>query len=118
SLLNPRPRGEIHSQGEFGPLDTNDASRTPVSGTFTFAHADLTADRAITGILNASGRFHGPVSSLECAGTADVPRFQVVGSTHPVHVAASFEASVNALHGNAELKRIVAHYNNTTVSAI
>ena len=117
SLLNPRPRGEIHSQGEFGPVDTEHGDRTPVSGAFTFSHADLTADRAITGILNASGRFQGPVGSLNCAGTADVPRFQVVGSIHPVHVAANFEATVNALNGNADLKRIVAHYDNTTVLA-
>jgi hypothetical protein len=44
--------------------------------------------------------------------------FQVFGSSHPVHVATRFEATVNARTGDAVLDTIVSHFNGTTVSAI
>ena len=117
SLNNPKPRGEIRAHGEFGPVDMEHTGQTPISGAFTFEHADLTVDSAVSGLLNARGEFRGSMSSLDCTGTADVPRFQVAGSSHPVHIAARFAASGNALNGDAELKSVVAHYNSTTVSA-
>ena len=116
-LHNPRPDGEIRAHGEFGPLNRSDPASTPLSGVFTFEKADLTVKRAITGILNASGRFQGHLSRIECAGTADVPHFRVFGSGHAVHIASRFEATVNAGTGDASLRQIVAHFNSTTVSA-
>jgi hypothetical protein len=117
SMENPRPAGLVHAQGELGPIVDNDPRRTRVTGTFTVEHADLTIPRAIAGTLNASGNFHGSLSGLLCAGTADVPQFQVFGSTHQVHVAASYEAAVNAMTGDAALSKILAHFNRTTVIA-
>jgi hypothetical protein len=118
SLHNPRPPGEIRSHGEFGPLDMTDPGRARVSGAFTFTHADLTVPRGIAGLLNASGNFHGQLSRLDCSGTADVPDFQVSGSSNSVHISARFDTAVDALTGSAVLNSIVAHFRNTTVSAV
>lgn len=118
SLHNPKPSGDIHSDGEFGPVDQSDPGETPVSGRFTVEHADLTVQHAISGMLNASGSFRGAFDRIECSGTADVPMFQVFGSSHPVHVATRFEATVDGRTGDAVLDTIVSHFNGTTVSAI
>ena len=61
ALRDPTPSGDIRSEGKFGPLNTNDVGLTPLAGTFTFEHADLTVDGAISGILNASGKFQGRI---------------------------------------------------------
>jgi hypothetical protein len=116
-LHNPRPSGYIRSDGQFGPVNASSLGETPVSGAFTFENADLTVQRAISGLLYASGNFHGRLRSLECTGTADVPRFQVFGSSHAVHIASRFKAAVDATTGNAALDQVVAHFNSTTVSA-
>jgi hypothetical protein len=41
----------------------------------------------------------------------------VYGSNHPVHIASRYQATVDALTGNAELSEVTAHFNRTTVSA-
>jgi hypothetical protein len=46
-----------------------------------------------------------------------VPRFQVFGSTHAVHISSRFDATVDATTGNASLNQIVAHLSRTTVAA-
>jgi len=117
ALHNPRPSGYVHAEGRFGPIDSRNARATPVSGAFRFDHADLTVDHGVTGQLNASGRFQGRLGNLECAGTADVPNFQVYGSIHPVHIASRFKVLVDAASGNANLEEIASHFNSTTVSA-
>jgi hypothetical protein len=117
SLHNPRPSGDVHARGEFGPLNLNDPATIPVSGEFTFEHADLTADHAVSGLLNASGSCRGRLGRLACAGTADVPAFRVYGSSHTVHIAGRFRTTVDATTGNASLDEIVTRFNRTTVSA-
>lgn len=117
ALHNPSPPGELRSDGAFGTVDPKDFGQTPLSGNFTFENADLTIRHGISGILNASGRFQGRVRDLECEGTADVPHFQVFGSSHSVHLATRFDGSVDATSGNALLRHVVSRFNRTTVSA-
>ena len=77
SLHNPKPSGDIHSDGEFGPVVQRDVGETPVSGTFTFEHADLTVQHAISGTLNVSGRYRGePSTGLNAQGPPMSPRFR------------------------------------------
>ena len=117
ALHNPTPSGDIRSEGKFGPLNTNDVGLTPLAGTFTFEHADLTVDGAISGILNASGKFQGRLGAIEGTGTADIPRFQVSGSSHSIHISARYQATVDGRNGNTALNQIAARFNSTTVSA-
>jgi hypothetical protein len=109
SMHNPAPPGEIHARGQFGPV---------ISGDFTFSQADLHIERGISAAtLNASGKFYGPLSHIQCTGTADLPVFQVFGSSHPVHIASAFDVSVNASTGDVVMNRVLAHFNGTTVAA-
>jgi hypothetical protein len=87
----------------------------PVETQFTFEHADLSVPHSISGLLSAIGNCRGTLSHLGCAGTADVPQFQVYGSKHPVHLASRYQVTVDAITGNAELHEVVTHWNRTTV---
>ncbi len=49
-LVNPKPVGLITAAGEFGPWTSQDPRRTPVSGRFEFANADLGTIHGIGGI--------------------------------------------------------------------
>ena len=117
ALHNPAPPGEIRARGKFGPLNSRDAGQTPVSGDFTFEKADLSVEHGIKGTLNARGTFRREIRALECGGTANVPDFQVYGSSHPVNLAAQFRAIVNARNGDAMVEPVTVRFNHTTVGA-
>jgi hypothetical protein len=89
----------------------------PVSGSFTFVHADISIKKAIAGVLGASGEYRGPLRAISCKGTADVPFFQVFGSSNAVHLSSRFDVTVNARNGDVALNQVVSHFNGTTISA-
>ena len=114
---NAIPAGEVHLKGDASPFAASSVRDIPIEGQFTFEKADLSVPHSISGLLNSSGACRGTMGHLTCAGTADVPEFQVYGSTHPVHIASRYRTIVDTLTGNAELSEISAHFNRTTVSA-
>jgi hypothetical protein len=114
---NPIPSGEVHLKGEDGPTAVSSLHDMPVETQFTFDHADLSVPHSISGLLGAIGTCRGTLAHLGCAGTADVPHFQVYGSKHPVHLASRYQVTVDAITGNAELREVVTHWNRTTVLA-
>lgn len=114
---NPVPSGEVHLKGEATPFAVSSLHDIPIKGQFTFEKADLSVPHSISGLLNASGNCRGTMGDLICAGTADVPKFEVYGSKHPVHIASRYQAALNTLTGNAELSEVLAHFNGTSVSA-
>ena len=63
-LTNPSPPGEIHSVGSFGPWRSAEPGDTPLSGDYTFDHADLGVFHGIAGILKSTGRFEGEFSAV------------------------------------------------------
>ena len=52
-LTNPKPPGDIHSIGTFGPWSADEPSNTPLTGDYTFNNADLGVFKAIAGILKS-----------------------------------------------------------------
>jgi hypothetical protein len=64
------------------------------------SHSERTTFRACT-LANRTSRHPttlnmlrcAPFDRIECLRTADVPMFQVFGSSHPVHIATRFEAT-------------------------
>jgi hypothetical protein len=53
TLTNAKPVGEIHSEGQFGPWQRDEPGLTPVSGWYTFQHANLSVFRGFSGILSS-----------------------------------------------------------------
>ena len=112
-LTNPRPRGLIHSSGSFGPWNGSEPGDTPLSGRYTFDHADLSSFSAIAGILNSSGEFEGTLSAITARGNASVPDFRLKSVGYPVPLAANYEALVDGENGNTILKPVRATLGTT-----
>jgi hypothetical protein len=114
---NPEPPGEIETSGEFGGWRRDDAGETPVSGEYTFEHADLNVYRGIGGTLSSQGKFGGVLKHIDISGTTDIPDFEVRSGHHQVHLATEFSAYVDGTDGDTYLKRVDAHFLRTQVAA-
>ncbi len=82
---NPEPPGEVTASGKFGIWDDNDPGQTPISGEYTFDHADLSVYHGIAGILSSLGKFRGNLDHIDISGTTDTPDFEV----NPAGIASS-----------------------------
>ena len=112
---NPKPPGEIVTHGQFGAWTTGRPGETPMSGEYTFDHADLGVYGGIAGILSSSGKYSGVLKHIDIAGTTDVPDFEVKSGGHKVRLATRFAAYVDAIHGDTFLKRVDAEFGKTNV---
>ena len=73
TLTNALPPGDIQSSGNFGPWQREHPSQTPVSGNYTFRHADLSVFHGISGILSSDGKYNGVLERIEAQGHTDTP---------------------------------------------
>lgn len=117
TLSNPEPPGEITTTGKFGPWNEKDVSETPVSGEYYFDHADLSALPGISGLLSSSGKYDGTLGGIAVDGSADVPQFAVIRSSHKTQLQTRFHAVVNAENGDVSLQQVNAGFRQTLISA-
>ena len=110
---NPNPSGEIAVSGDFGAWAKGHPEDTPLSGDYTFDHADLGVYGGIAGILASAGKFSGAFQHIDVSGTINVPDFEVRSGGHKVKVDSTFDAYVDAMHGDTFLKRVDAHFGRT-----
>lgn len=115
-MKNAKPPGEIHSTGKFGPWD-EEPGLTPVSGDYTFDHADLGVFKGIAGILSSRGSYQGQLDRIEVQGETDVPDFRLRISGQPVHLTTQFHSIVDGTDGNTYLQPVTGHFGNSTVVA-
>jgi hypothetical protein len=114
-LTNPKPRGEIHCDGQFGPWNAEEPSQTPVLGNYTFRDADLATLKGLKGILSSVGRFSGPLDYLDVEGVTDTPDFALRTSNHPMALHTDYSAIVDGTNGNTVLKNVTASFLHTIV---
>jgi hypothetical protein len=107
-LMNAKPPGFIHSDGEFGPWNQDEPGDTPVSGNYTFSNADLSVFKGIKGILSSSGAYRGELDKIEVHGTTDVPDFSLTLAGHPIHLRTDFQATVDGTNGDTNLHPVHA----------
>jgi hypothetical protein len=112
-LTNPRPPGEIHSEGVFGPWVVGEPGDTPLGGEYLFEKADLSVFTGIAGILRSTGKFKGTLSAVTARGEATVPDFRLKMSGNPLPLSTRFEVLVDGTNGNTELKPVVATLGST-----
>ncbi len=117
TLSNPKPIGEIDSEGEFGPWDADEPGDTPLDATFEFSHADLDSLKGLGGILSSKGKYEGVLDQLNVEGDTDTPDFSLDVSGNPVHLTTHYVAVVDGTNGDTELAPVVAHFLRTTVEA-
>jgi len=112
-LTNPKPPGEIHATGVFGPWAADEPGDTPLGGDYKFENADLGIFNGIAGILRSTGKFEGSLSSITARGEATVPDFRLKRSGNRVPLSTIFEVLVDGTNGNTELKPVVATLGST-----
>jgi hypothetical protein len=108
----PLPSGVAKLSGAFGPWRSDD---TPVSGRFQLSDADLSTVGDLKGVVQAEGKFHGPLARLDVQGATDSPNFQV--KRHPVHLKTQFRAVVNGSNGDVALQQVDARFLRTALVA-
>src|SRR5262249_12602617 len=90
---------------------------TPMSGSYTFDHADLGVYSGIGGMLSSKGKFDGQFKHINVSGTTDTPDFVVTSGGHKHHLSTHFDAYVDATRGDTFLNRVEAHLGRTMVVA-
>ncbi len=116
-LVNPKPIGDIASEGDFGPWNADQPHSTPIDGNYSFTHADLSTTKGIAGILSSTGRFSGPLDTITVDGQTDTPDFSVDVSGHKVALHTNFHAIVDGTNGNTYLQPVHARFLNTRITA-
>jgi uncharacterized protein involved in outer membrane biogenesis len=107
-LTNPKPVGNIDSTGSFGPFVTDSPGDTPVSGIYTFSHADLSTLKGIAGMLSSTGRYQGILNHITVDGETDTPDFRLDSAQHPVPLHTKFHAIVDGTNGDTYLQPVDA----------
>ncbi len=117
TLINPKPVGDIHSTGSFGPLNEFSPRDSAVVGAYSFTNADLGSIRGIGGILTSTGQYGGTLGRIEVAGQTDTPDFRLNISGHAVPLHTDFHAIVDGTDGDTYLEPVRASFLQTTFSA-
>ena len=107
-LVNAIPRGEIQSNGDFGPWQADSPGDTAVTGHYRFQHADLNTIKGLGGMLSSTGDFKGRLDRLEVDGTTETPDFSLDTANHPVPLHTRFHAIVDGITGDTYLQPVQA----------
>uniref|UniRef100_A0A7V4XQP8 AsmA-like C-terminal domain-containing protein n=1 Tax=Acidobacterium capsulatum TaxID=33075 RepID=A0A7V4XQP8_9BACT len=116
-LINPKPVGAIATDGYFGPFDAQDPGATPVSGDYSFAHADLGTIKGIGGMLSSKGHYQGQLNQIVVDGETDTPDFSLSTANTPVPLHTQFHAIVDGTNGNTYLEPVNAMLNHSKIVA-
>lgn len=116
ALRNPTPPGDVYLKGSFGPWRSGQGGQTPLSGTYSFEHANLGAFHAIAGTLSSQGSFAGTLQQLEVKGKTETPDFEVTDTGHKVPLSTEFQARVNTRNGDVILQRVEARLGRSGIS--
>ncbi|HEY3990741.1 MAG TPA: hypothetical protein VGM02_15670 [Acidobacteriaceae bacterium] len=108
TLTNAIPRGNIHATGTFGPWNNESPGDSPVTGDYTFDHAELGTIHGIGGILTSTGKFSGQLNRIDVHGDADVPAFTLDTANHPVPLKTHFHVIVDGTSGDTYLQPVAA----------
>jgi hypothetical protein len=117
TLINPKPVGDIQSNGLFGPWQQDSPRDTPVQGDYSFTHADLSTIKGIGGTLSSTGQYAGTLGNIVVSGKTDTPDFQVVSSGHPVQLHTEFHAIVDGTSGDTYLRPVKATFLHSSFTA-
>jgi len=118
NLINPKPVGDIHSTGLFGPLNETDPRDSAVEGDYSFTHADLSTLKGIAGILSSTGQYAGTLGHIEVNGETDTPDFRLNITGHPVPLHTQFHAIVDGTDGDTYLDPVNARVLESSFTAI
>jgi hypothetical protein len=108
TLTNPKPTGKIFSDGFFGPWREDNPRETPVMGSYSFTHADLSTIKGLGGILSSTGAYDGVLEKIRVNGSTDTPDFRLAICKRPVPLHTDFRAIVDGTTGDTYLQPVTA----------
>src|SRR6202050_516599 len=114
-LTNPVPRGEIDSVGLFGPWQPEDPSTLPIDAKYDFENADFSTIKGISGTMNSTGAFKGPLNYLAVHGETDTPNFALNIAAHPERLHTDYDAIVDGTNGNVILNSVLTKLRHSTL---
>jgi hypothetical protein len=117
TLVNPKPVGDIQSNGVFGPFVETNPRDTAVEGVYAFTHADLGTIHGLGGTLSSTGQYGGTLGRIEVSGQTDTPDFRVAVSGHPVPLHTQFHAVVDGTDGDTYLDPVKARVLHSSFTA-
>lgn len=109
----PKPPGQVHSHGNFGPWVRDEPGDTALTGDYTFEKADLGVFNGIAGILNSKGTFDGTLDAVHAKGEASVPDFRLKMAGNRVPLWTQFEVLVDGTNGDTVLQPVRAKLGTT-----
>lgn len=107
-LTNPRPRGTIHTSGDFGPWVASDPGASPMRGSYQFKDADLSTIKDIAGTLQSTGTYTGVLGELHVDGSATAPNFSLTQYGTALPLTTEFKARVDGTNGDTWLDAVDA----------
>ena len=117
TLVNPKPVGDIQSNGLFGPWQQDSPRDTPVQGDYSFTNADLSTIKGIGGTLSSTGDYSGTLGNIVVHGKTDTPDFRIASSGHPVALHTEFHAVVDGTSGDTYLRPVTATFLHSSFTA-
>ena len=117
ALTNPKPLGQIDTEGTFGPWQGDNPRFTAIAGEYLFGSADLNTIKGIGGTLSSAGRYHGVLERISVTGHTETPDFSIDIAGQPVPLATEFQAVVDGTNGNTWLERVEARLRDTMITA-
>ncbi len=114
TLINPIPRGDIHSTGTFGPWQTDSPGDSSVTGDYTFEHVDMNTIKGIGGVLSSTGNFKGQLDKIIVEGTTEIPNFSLDTANHAIPLHTRFHAIVDGTSGDTYLQPVDAKLGNSS----
>jgi len=116
-LVNPKPVGDIQSQGLFGPWQPDAPRETPVQGDYSFSNADLSTIKGLGGTLSSTGAYSGTLGNIVVHGETETPDFRVAISGHAVPLRTEFHAVVDGTSGDVYLRPVSAKFLHSSFTA-
>ncbi len=117
TLVNPKPVGDIQSNGLFGPWQQDSPRDTPVQGDYSFTNADLSTIKGIGGILSSTGQYSGTLGNIVVHGKTDTPDFRIATGGHAVPLRTEFHAVVDGTSGDTYLRPVHATFLHSSLTA-
>lgn len=102
-VLIPTPKGIVVANGSVGPFRTKDYGATPLSGTYSLEHADLSSLQGVAGHAAANGRYSGTFARIETVGEVAIPDFRAAAA-HRVRLDAAYRVAVHGANGDIEIE--------------
>jgi len=116
-LVNPKPVGDVHSTGHFGPWQKDNPRDTQLDGSYEFTHADLSSIHGIGGILASTGKFAGTLGEIAVEGVTDTADFRLDVSDHALPLHTEFRAVVDGTTGDTRLDAVKARVGRSELTA-